>query len=84
MSEHQDAKRFTVSPCTFDDGIDESVVRCAPAEARFWGVYAVCHGGVSDHVEDFDTEAEALAYAFTLANGRAVYLFDTVNGERLA
>lgn len=82
----QDARRLQVRSCRFDGEEDDTnVVACAPNEATFWGVYYQsdnCPEWLS--LADFDTEAEARAFAFHIANGRAVYAYDTVSGERLA
>jgi hypothetical protein len=86
-----DAKRLQVRPCRFEGEEDpDNVITCTPTDATFWGVYyseplwTHCPGDAFISLADFDTEAEALAFAIHIANGRHVYAFDTANGERLA
>lgn len=79
------ADHFRVSPCRIEPGAepdDTAVERCAPADAEWFGVYYGRAGEGELSLADFDTEAEALAFARHAANGRPIYLFDPVNGER--
>lgn len=55
-----------VHPCcewAEDNGTDTYVETCDPAEADFWSAYVHLKEGGVECVGDFDTEADARAYA---------------------
>jgi hypothetical protein len=87
LRQSAEAHFFRVSPCRIEPGCepdDTNVERCAPADAEWFGVYYGRTDAPELALADFDTEAEALAFARQTAGSRPVYRFDPINGERLA
>lgn len=54
-----------VAPVQYVDN-DGGLERCMPDEAGMWSVYGHCIAGGVECLDDFNTEAEALAWAHTL------------------
>ena len=85
LRQSAEAHFFRVCPCKWETTEEDGdVIRCAPDAALWFGVYYGRTDAPELALADFDTEAEALAFARETAGSRPVYRFDPVNGERLA
>lgn len=77
---------FRVSPCKIEPDEQESgrplVERCSQDEAQFFGLYFSRTQDLEFHLADFTCSDDAVSIAKIVANGRPVYAFDPVTGER--
>ena len=81
-----EADFFRVAPCRLEPNEPESsrslVERCAPDQAQFFGLYFSKIDDLEFHLADLTNSDDAVAIAKIVANGRPVYAFDPVAGER--
>jgi len=77
---------FRISPCreeTDEPGSTRGLVeRCTPDQAQFFGLYFSNAADLEMHLADFTNPDDAIRVARIVANGRPVYAFDPLAGER--
>lgn len=77
---------FRIAPCKVEpDGGDsarEMIERCSPDQAEFFGLYFSKAADLEMHLADFTNSDDAISIAKILANGRPVFAYDPIAGER--